>query len=716
MKKISLHILACLFVQTVFSQPGTIDNHIKVDQFGYPSTAQKIAVISNPQTGYNSNLPFTPGNSYQVRNVSGNSLIYSANITLWSSGTTHLQSGDKVWWFDFSSVTTPGNYYVFDATNNKRSYQFTIGDGVYNNILKAAMRVFYYQRCGLAKGSAYVGNKWKDLKCHEAAEQDLDCRLVSNTNASTSKDLHGGWHDAGDYNKYIPFTFSTMTDLLLAYEENPGVWADNYNIPQSGNGRPDILDEVKYELDWMLRMTQSDGSVLHKISVINFASASPPSTDLAFRRYAPASTTAALTASAIFALAAIQFQSLNDTSLSAFVTKLKNKAQSTWTWAEANPNVIADNTGFSNVAAEVDPWERDARKLCAAAYLFALTNKAKYKTYFDANYQQSHLMQWGYAYPFEAVYQDGLLYYTKNANATATVKTAILNTYTNSLQSSNGDNLPSFLNQSDAYRAFLSDQNYTWGSNQTKASQGNMFLTMNVYGLNIANSANYRNAAYGFVNYFHGINPTAYSYLTNMSTYGGEFSVPEMYHAWFGDGTIYDNANTSPNGPAPGYVPGGANPSYQPDPAYTGAPISPPQNQPIQKSFKAWNTSWPENSWEITEPAIYSQAAYCRLLSKFASAVSPKIASPGLASETNNSISVYPNPLKDKLYIRFETPITHQTKINLMDVNGKIIEASMVQRDETLAEINTSNITAGCYLLRIVGPDKVFSQKLIKVF
>ncbi|MEO8148109.1 MAG: glycoside hydrolase family 9 protein [Bacteroidia bacterium] len=713
MKKFYSLLITFLLTQTIYSQPGTVDNHIKVDQFGYPAVAQKIAVISNPVTGYNSNLPFMPGTSYSVRRASDNVAVFTANITAWNGGATHQQSGDKVWWFDFSSVTAPGDYYVYDAVNNVRSYTFTIGDGSYNDVLKAAMKMFYYQRCGVSKATAYSGSKWHDAKCHAHAEQDLDCRLVSNTNVSTSKNLKGGWHDAGDYNKYVPFTFSTLTDLLLGYEENPTVWKDNFGIPESGNGVPDVLDEAKYELDWMLRMTQIDGSVLHKVSVIDFASASPPSADLAFRRYAPASTTATLTASAMFALAAIQFQSLNNPAYASYVTKLKSKAEKAWTWAVANPNVVATNAGFSSATAEVAGWERDARKLCAAAYLFAATGKTKYKTYFDANYQQSHLIQWSFAYPFEAAYQDGLMYYTKNTNATAAVKTNILNTYTSSLQSSNGDNLPSFLNQSDAYRAFLTDQNYTWNSSQTKASQGNMFLTMNVYGLNAANSTNYRNAAYGFVNYFHGVNPTAYCYLTNMSAYGAEFSVPEFYHSWFGDGTAYDNANTSSKGPAPGYLPGGANPSYQPDVAYTGPPISPPQNQPIQKSFKAWNTSWPENSWEITEAGIYTQAAYCRLLSKFASSGAPRIVSTDLLSEIND-VTIYPNPFNENVYIHFANTTSEQMKITLSDLNGKAINVSISKWNNELTELNTSSLAAGCYYLQIISNKNVITKKVIK--
>src|SRR5262252_1780223 len=74
---------------------------------------------------------------------------------------------------------------------------------------------------------------------------------------------------------------------------------------------------------------------------------------------------------------------------------------------------------------------------------------------------------------------------------------------------------------------------------------------------------------------------------------------------------------TSSNGPAPGYVPGGPNASFAPDSSYTGPRLAPPMDQPPQKSYKDWNTSWPEDSWEVTEPDLGYQSAYVYLLSRF---------------------------------------------------------------------------------------------------
>jgi hypothetical protein len=70
--------------------------------------------------------------------------------------------------------------------------------------------------------------------------------------------------------------------LCLAYVERPDIWTDDYNIPESGNGIPDLLDEVKRETDWLLRMQETNGSVLMKVSVTDFSAASPPSADSGF--------------------------------------------------------------------------------------------------------------------------------------------------------------------------------------------------------------------------------------------------------------------------------------------------------------------------------------------------------------------------------------------------------------------------------------------------
>ncbi|MFL5729063.1 MAG: glycoside hydrolase family 9 protein [Cytophagaceae bacterium] len=616
--------------------PGTIDAHIKVDQFGYRCNDQKIAVISNPVTGYNSGSPFTPGTmTYVIKRWSDDVTVFTGTLTAWNGGAAHTQSGDKAWWFDFSGLTTAGSYYVYDATKNVGSYKFDIDDQVYANVLMHSVRSYYYQRCGTALLAANAGAGWPHAACHLGALQDTDCRLYNNTVAGTSKNLSGGWHDAGDYNKYTNFTFETLVNLLLAYQESPSIWKDNYNIPESGNSVPDLLDEVKYELDWLLKMQQADGSVLSIVgNPCSGGGGSPPNTDASNRVYGPATTSASLTAASVFALGAIQYKSLGIPAMTTYSNTLQTAAINAWNWAVANNSTTWNNNSspcyISAGEQEVAVYDRQARQVCAASFLYVLTGTTTYKTYFDANYSNVHLAAWGFVYPFEITYQDALLYYSKGAAPTAAVVSDINSKYKGSMTGS-AQHLPNFLSSTDAYRAFLNDGDYTWGSNSTKAKEGSMFYSMVKYNLDAPNNTNYANAASGYVHYMHGVNPNGFVYLSNMNSYGAENSINEFYHSWFTDGSaLWDRVGTSTYGPAPGFVPGGANPGYNVDgccPTGCGSaaanaqcatgPVTPPIGQPIQKSYKDWNSNWPQDSWSVTENGIYYQAAWVRLLSQF---------------------------------------------------------------------------------------------------
>lgn len=713
-----------MFVLTsvcVLASPATTTQFIKIDQFGYRPNDQKIAVITNPVTGYNNATPFAPGAVYEVRDWFSDAVIFTGSITPWNGGATQAQSGDEVWWFDFSSLTTAGSYYIFDTLNNVGSYRFEIDDCVYNTALEHAMRFYYYQRCGVAKQVPFTPAGWADAACHAGAQQDTDCRLYSNTNISTSKDLSGGWHDAGDYNKYVNFTWSPMCDLLLAYEENPGVWPDNFNIPESGNGTPDLLDELKFELDWLLKMQQGDGSVL---SVIGGSSASPPSADGGTRRYGPANTSAAFSAAGIFALAAIQFSAMGQT---AYASTLQTAAVNSWTWANANPGVVFYNAGtLAAGEQELGSYEISARQFAAAVYLYALTGSAAYRTYIDNNYNSMHLLQWTFAYPFEGGEQDALLYYTKTPGATTTVKNAILNAYTASLSSNNADNLPAHTNGTDAYRAWLSDNNYTWNSNQTKSKQGIMFLNMNQYNLDITNASAYMHAAAGFVHYLHGVNPNTKTYLSNMGSYGAENSVTQFYHAWFANGSaLWDEAGVSTYGPAPGFIPGGPNPGYALDgccPNSCGSAqnnalcttnVTPPLNQPIQKSYRDFNDSWPLNSWTVTEAGIYTNAAYVRMLSRFCALpcggttqVNSEKGPQGLIQ------SIYPQPAGKDMRVTFFSKDKQEIAYCILDMNGRQVRSAKASCSGTL-HIDLDQMAGGVYFLKVIGRERTEVRRFI---
>ena len=101
-------------------------NFIVVDQFGYLPKSEKIAVIRNPKVGFDSNLSFSPGNTYALVDVNSSNQVFIASPTIWNQGITDSTSGDQIWWFDFSSVETEGEYYVLDIDNNVKSFSFEI--------------------------------------------------------------------------------------------------------------------------------------------------------------------------------------------------------------------------------------------------------------------------------------------------------------------------------------------------------------------------------------------------------------------------------------------------------------------------------------------------------------------------------------------------------------------------------------------------------------
>jgi endoglucanase len=607
-----------IYVFQIFAQPGTVSEHLKVDQFGYPPDVQKICVVNNPTAGFDFEAGdfYTPGATLQVVKAADNSIVLSGPAVAWHGGANYNQSGDVVWWFDFSSVTTPGTYFIYDPLNAKRSFTFDIRANVYTEVLKKSVRMFYYQRSGFAKTAPFAFD-WTDGASHLGSQQDLDCRLVTNPVPGTSKQLQGGWFDAGDYNKYVNFAYEPIHDLSLAYIERPEVWTDDYNIPESDNGIPDLLDEMKWELDWLRRMQLSNGSVLMKVSVTDFSAASPPSADTGARRYGPAQASATRTAASMFAIAAIAYNLTGHPTMQLYADTLEQAARKAWYWLVANPAYsYYNNAGFSSANPEMNEYQQSSTQVGAAIALFALTDSISYRNYVDDHYDEMHPLQWGFWYPWESIIQDLLLFYSVLPNGTTAVKNAIRSSFTNSMNNS-GHLLPAINSTSCAYRGYMNDGDNVWGSNRPRGHTGSIFYNVIEYNIS-SNTAVYRNAAAGYINFLHGVNPISTVMLTNMNDDGAEKSANEMYHSWFAHGTNYDNAITSLYGPAPGYQPGGFNPNFHPDPSYSGD-IVPPELQPSLKSYKDWNTSWPENSWEITETSISNQGSYVKLLSRFVS-------------------------------------------------------------------------------------------------
>jgi hypothetical protein len=701
--KALIFLLLSLFIYLLFSTivQASITNPIKIDQFGYLPHAEKIAIISDPQAGFNSSDNITPAQGYEVRKSSDDSVVFQGDITVWNNGATHIESNDKVWWFDFSALTEAGEYYIYDPDNTVRSENFLIDANVYQVVMKHALRSFFYQRSNFAKQAPYADAAWADSASHASASQALllDPSNSLSGDASTARDLSGGWYDAGDYNKYVNYADGAVHELLLAYQESPTVWIENLNIPESGNGVPDLLDEVKWELDWFLKMQNTDGSVLHKISALNHGGqTSPPSTngnqsytsscannssnkDLCEQLfYAPATASATISATAVFAHAAKVYQSLDNAAMQAYGQQLAQAAQRGWQWLESHSNNIPSrygidsNTGFDTAAAEdcrasgtsYDCSQQVGNRVIAAIYLYALNSEATYHNYikqYAANnsrllhddLDERYLVGDGANEEF----QNGLLYYASLSNADTVLAQTIRDNYQNGLQNDYVDFAPLkyALQKTDAYRAHI--DGYSWGSNRVIAHAGNALLNVIQYQTSSKNLAVYRHAASGYLHYLHGTNPLNKAYLSNMQAAGAENSVNEFYHSWFNDNTAWDNASNSA-GPAPGFLVGGANQYYDvaglymQDQTQNDALV---KNQSPQKRYTDSNNSG-YNTYLLSENSITYQAPYIRLLAKFLSDEVYASETTDSSSTDNNSVET---PLSsNEVALNIETMVTSQ--------------------------------------------------------
>lgn len=590
------------------------DDHLLVDQFGYRPADPKVAVIRDPVIGFDNGHRFTPGTLYQVRNALDGRVVFSGAPTPWNAGATEPSSGDRGWWFDFSAYETPGTYFVFDTQKGVRSATFRIDPNVYRAVLKAAVRMYFYQRSGFAKRPPYADPCWSDDPAYLGPDQDSAAHDVTDRdNAAKVRDLSGGWFDAGDTDKYVTFAGPAVHQLLTAFQEHPSAFGDDFGIPESGNGIPDLLDEVNWEIKWLEKMQYPDGSAALKVGDIAYTGAAPPSSDHSPRYYVPSCTSATIAVAGMFAHAAFvlgRFPALRNEA--ADLTRRAQRAWNNYQGAHVKQTHCDDGT----VKAGNADWsekDQDAAAVVAAVYLYAVTGDAAYDHYVGANYKilrPYHDIGWA---RYDADQGEALLFYTTLPNASAGLRKAILNDKLSDVRA--GNQVYGFASHDDLYRAFLPDPQYHWGSNNPRAQYGNTNMDVLTYGIDPPGDAKYADRALGILHYFHGVNPFAMVYMTNMYALGATRSVNEIYHSWFWHGTRWSDALTSACGPAPGFVPGGPDAGAVRD----GVPatVAPPAGQPPQKSYRDWNGAWPESSWVVNEPAIYYQAAYVDLLSKF---------------------------------------------------------------------------------------------------
>lgn len=248
---------------------------------------------------------------------------------------------------DFSSVTEAGQYYFKDAEGNI-SAVFPISDDCYDQVFLDSMRMFYFQRCGMELEEKYAGPY-----AHKACHTDPVSLLWD---PSKKFSCCGGWHDAGDYGRYVTAAAVALGHLLYAYELCPKAFDLDMNIPESGNGVPDILNECRYELEWMLLMQTEDGSVYHKCTSRKHTDFVMPEDDPLDFIVTPISSLATADFAAVMALSARIYAQFDVD----FAEKMKAAAIRAWGWLKGNKLFVFTNpaeechTGFYDDFCDAD--------------------------------------------------------------------------------------------------------------------------------------------------------------------------------------------------------------------------------------------------------------------------------------------------------------------------------------------------------------------------
>ena len=512
--KIPLLLLAC---SAAFAAEATLE--IKVDQAGYLPAAPKIAVVAAQK----------PATEFLVRRSAGDAVAWRGKP---SASRPDADSGDAVQLANFSALSESGRYYL-EVPGVGRSWNFAIGADVYQRAYYLAMRSYYGQRCGTAVD---LGPEFPGFR-HDA------CHLEGAWHASSGKTgpraSHGGWHDAGDYGRYVVNSGISTGTLLWTWEMfGARLSPIKLNIPESGNGTPDILSEIKWNLDWMLSMQDDDGGVWPKQTSERFCGFIMPEKDTLVSYVMGAGQepykTSCATAdfAAVMAIAARAFRPFDR----AYADRSLVAARKAWAWVEKHPDVTFHNPPGVNTGEYGDDNCADER-LWAAAELWRTTGDAPYENYFLAHYAEFHPAatrpQW-----WSKVSNLALWTYVlgggKNAAASSAIQKESLAAADQIVERTTAN----------GYRNSLIRIDYEWGSNGNVANYGMQLVLANAF----HPDPRYRNAALENLHYLLGRNTFSLSFVTQV----GEHPYRHPHHR-------PSAADNNPE-PWPGLLSGGPNP------------------------------------------------------------------------------------------------------------------------------------------------------------
>ncbi|MEX0660752.1 MAG: glycoside hydrolase family 9 protein [Balneolaceae bacterium] len=568
-------LLPLVFLFTSFSlaEAQQLSESIHLNQVGYYPDSPKKAVVTEGES--DNFYVLTPGFS----------------DTLFTGQLQPIQeapnSGERVRIADFSNFSKHGTYILW-IPKLGYSHQFTVSPRIYEDAAKASLKGFYFQRMSIPIVHEY-GGEWARPAGHP------DTMVVVHPSAATDHRPEGstisapkGWYDAGDYNKYSVNSGITMGTLFSLYEDFPEYMQQfTVNIPESGNGLPDVLNESLWNLRWYLNMQDpSDGGVYHKLTTANFSGRVMPVEGKETRYVIQKSVTGTLNFAAVMAQASRIFEPYENI-VPGLADSTLNAAEKAWVWAQENPDKTYDQNAMNErfdpdiVTGAYGDGDPSDEFIWAAIELNVTTGDEKYYNAVDLfPTEEMSIPSWGNV--------KTLGYYTlarmdKNNSGVEIDQTNVDRMIVNL-----ADNLIDEVSNT-GYRTVMdgNPNNYMWGSSSVAANQGIALIQAYL----LTEDQKYLDYAHSNLDYLFGRNATGFSFLT-----GHGFKTPMNIHHRPSD------ARATPN-PVPGLLAGGPNPGQQDECPY-------PSDLPAKSFVDDW-CSYASNEIAINwnAPMVYFVAA-----------------------------------------------------------------------------------------------------------
>lgn len=508
------------------------DNTVKVNHLGYNIKDEKRCVF-----------PYNQGDYFNVINVETNEVVYTGAIV---NEVKNELTGETNYYGDFSNVTETGRYRI-ESQIIGNSYEFDIGSNIYLNVQNDLLKSLSAQRCGEELSSDIYGILGHKI-CHNT--------LAKVYGTDTMIDVTGGWHDAGDFGRYVKTGAKAVMDLLLAYQSDKNV---------------DILNEAKYELDWMLKMQAENGDVYAKVVTANLPGDITSDMD-EMELYVLSSNTAT---TGIFAgTMAYAYDVYKDID-KGFADRCLNAAKKAWDYLYVTPNNIEESNPEDIIAGVYRDSSDIDERFFASISLWCVTNDDKYYDYAIDMLNKKDIN--GVSYTNVGDYGKYLFLknsYANKMNDYQTIKDSLLNEANKILAT--GIN--------DGYNTTI--YSYNWGSNGDIVNNG--IILMMAY--DITGDQQYRQMAVEQLNYIFGKNCLNRTFVTG---YG--YNSPNYIHH---RPSIYNLYIPS------GFLVGGVNSNREDD-----VIIKMPDNTPMAKVYLDDNGSYSTN-----EVSIYWNSALIVLI------------------------------------------------------------------------------------------------------